>query len=240
MSEELNKLALKAKGDEEARENLIKEQQQMILRTASSASYGYVTTSDDEWAVALEAFSRAIDIYEIEKGDFLPFSQMLIKRALIDYHRGEKRAEQEIPTAPYILEGGGEPEEDIQGVYPAVVKISSQAADTSLKDEIIAANEMLKEYGFRFFDLTECSPRQDKTKEECAAAIRYVQKHSEVLGELKHTHKLPIKVIAKGSGVSKKILDRYRKYLIMAILILEGDYPFIAEYLKFVGKEEDA
>jgi RNA polymerase sigma factor len=36
------------------------------------------------------------------------------------------------------------------------------------------------------------------------------------------------------SGVSRKTLDRYRKYIIMAALILSDDYPQIAEYLKFV------
>ena len=36
------------------------------------------------------------------------------------------------------------------------------------------------------------------------------------------------------SGVSRKTLDRYRKYIIMAALVLSDDYPQIAEYLKFV------
>jgi N-acetylmuramoyl-L-alanine amidase len=40
--------------------------------------------------------------------------------------------------------------------------------------------------------------------------------------------------------VSKKFLDRCRKYIIMAILILDGDYPQLSEYLKFIRKEGTA
>lgn len=104
----------------------------------------------------------------------------------------------------------------------------------------MAANEMLMRYGFRFFDLTECSPQQDKTRQECAKAIRFVLSRPDLLNELEKNKKLPIRTVAVGSEVSKKTLDRYRKYIIMAVLILNGDYPQLSEYLKFVRKEADA
>ena len=58
--------------------------------------------------------------------------------------------------------------------------------------------------------------------------------------ELEKSRKLPIRAVAAGSGVSKKVLDRYRRYVIMAILILNGDYPQLSEYLKFVLKDGTA
>ena len=48
---------------------------------------------------------------------------------------------------------------------------------------------------------------------------------------------LPVKALAAASGISRKTLDRYRKYIIMAVLVLDGDYPQLAEYLKFVKEE---
>jgi RNA polymerase sigma factor len=237
VSSQLNKRALQAAKDEQMRELLIQDQENTILRTASKACGRYVTKSDDEWSVALCAFSKAIDVYAAEKGEFLPFAQMLIKRDLIDFHRSQKAALHEVPVAPHILEGNGEPEEDTQGVYLAVVETSKEAADSSLKEAISAANEMLQQYGFRFFDLTACSPRQEKTRQECAAAIRYMLAHPELCEELRKKRKLPVRSLASGSGVSRKTIDRYRKYLIMAVLILEGDYPQIAEYLKYVREE---
>jgi len=237
MTAQINQLALLAVGDEYQRETIIHRYTQTILRTASSVCHRYVTQSDDEWSVALCAFSRAIDLYAEEKGDFLPFAQMLIKRDLIDHFRKEKRALREVTVAPNVLEGNCEPEEDTDGAYLSVVRASRESADQSLGDEITAANEMLQEYGFRFYDLTQCSPQQDKTRKECAAAIRYMISSPSLTAELKKKRKLPIKELTAGSGVSRKTLDRYRKYVIMAVLILEGDYPQIADYLKFVREE---
>ena len=237
MSNQINRIALSAARDSRLREVLINDNEQTILKTASSVSHRYVTKSDDEWSVALGAFSKAIDVYKTEKGDFLPFAKMIIKRDLVDHYRKTSSGVAEIPIAPGIMEGDRYSEEDSDGVYLTLVEKSKESADTSMKDEIISANEMLKDYGFRFYDLTECSPQQDKTRKECGSAIRYMLEHEELTEELERTRKLPIKALNLGSGVSRKTLDRYRKYIIMAVLILKGDYPHIAQYLKYVRKE---
>ena len=238
MTATINQLALSAARNEQRREELIRAQERTILRTASAACRRFVSRSDDEWSVALCAFSRAVDVYDEAKGDFLPFAQMLIKRELIDYFRAQKSVLREVSVAPHVLEGGGEPEEDPSGVYLAVVKSSREASDHSLREEILAANELLSTYGFRFFDLTECSPQQDKTRKECAVAIRFMLTDSALFSSLGKSRKLPIKALAAASGVSRKTLDRYRKYILMAVLILDGDYPQLAEYLKFVKEAQ--
>ena len=200
MTATINQLALSAAGDEDRREELILSQEQTILRTASAACRRFVSRSDDEFSVALCAFSKAVDVYDEEKGDFLPFAQMLIKRDLIDWFRSQKNTLREISVAPHVLEGDGEPEEDPSGAYLAVVKSSREASDHSLRDEIVAANEMLQDYGFRFFDLTECSPQQDKTRKECALAIRFMLTDSALFSALKKSRKLPIKALSAASG----------------------------------------
>ena len=241
MSNSINELALAAKIDGLQREALIRSHENLILKTASRASFRYVTKSDDEWSIALCAFSDAIDSYRPDQGGFLPFSQMLIKRALIDYHRSTARHLTEISTSPFVLEGVDEDPDDWEkSVFLAVAEQSRESADRSLPDEIAAANEALQRYGFRFFDLTDCSPQQEKTKQACAAAIRFVLSRPRLLEEMEKTRKLPIRAVADGSGVSKKILDRYRKYIIMAVLILNGEYPQLSEYLKYVRKEGTA
>ena len=234
MNIKINQLAVKASVKPEKREELIRSQTQMILRTASSACHHYVTQSDDEWSVALNAFSRAIDAYSEEEGDFLPFAQMLIKRDLIDYYRSQKKYDHEVLVPSHVLEGNGDPEEDTENIYLAVVNSSHETADTRLRDEILAINELLSRYGFRFYDLTECSPQQDKTRMECRQAIRTVLADQALYSLLEKKRKLPIRALSNASGVSRKTLDRYRKYIIMAALVLCGDYPYLAEYLRFV------
>ena len=146
----------------------------------------------------------------------------------------------EISTSPFVLDGTEDYEDERnKSIYLTVAEQSKDAADQTLREEILSANEQLKRYGFRFFDLTECSPQQEKTKRECAKAIRYVLADQALVQELEKTGKLPIRKVAS-SGASKKALDRYRKYIIMAVIILHGDYPQIAEYLKFVWKEDNS
>ena len=235
MQQSVNAAALRAKKDERAREELIGKYEETILRTAAAVSRRYVSRSDDEWSVALCAFSHAIDLYDETKGDFLPFAQMLIRRELVDAYRSEARRAGELSVAPHVLDGSAEPDEDDENVYLAVVRDSVEAADRSLHDEIVAANAMLMEYGFRFFDLTECSPRQEKTRQECAAAVRGLLKDPPLLVSLlRQNRKLPASELHRLSGISRKTLDRYRKYIIMAALILSDDYPQLADYLKFV------
>ena len=234
MSQPVNQLALSAAADEQAREKLITDQEQMILRMASKVCRRYVSKSDDEWSVALCAFSRAIDRYTEERGDFLPFAAMLIKHDLIDYYRAEHGENENTISLSALDRPGRSAEEVITAASAPVGDVSENA----LKIEIEAANDMLQQYGFRFFDLTECSPRQDKTREQCALAVRTVLHEPILLAELQQKKKLPIRVLASRSQVPRKTLDRYRKYIIMAVLVLEGDYPHIAEYLKFMRKED--
>ena len=234
MRDSVNTAAFAASCDARKREDLILSQEQTILRTASLVCNRFITRQDDEWSVALSAFNRAIDTYDSEKGDFLPFAQMLIRRSLIDYFRSSKSSQSEVLVAPHIMEGNGEPGEDKDGVYLAVVSASTARSSNGLRDEIISMNEKMRAFGFRFFDLTDCSPRQEKTKQECAVAVRQMLSRSELLSELEKTHRLPIRPLSASSGVPRKTLDRYRKYLIMAVLVLSGDYPFLQEYLKFM------
>lgn len=243
MKQDINALALAAKDNDAIREELILQQEKFILRTASLASFRFVTKSDDEWSIALYAFSDSIDHYSAERGNFLPFARMLIRRSLIDWHRSNASYQNEITVSPFVLEGqcGEEADDTEKAVCMAVNRQSMrQSEGGSLQDEIIAANQALELYGFRFFDLTECSPKQDRTKEQCAEVIRYVIARPELVRELEWSRKLPVQAIVKGSGVSRKLIDRYRKYLIMAVVILCGDYPHLAEYLKFVRREAQA
>ncbi len=243
MSDNVNILAAAAAGDDNLRESFIVGQEQLILSTASRASYRYITKSDDEWSIALCAFSDAIDRYDPSQGDFVPFARMLMKRALIDFHRKTAAHLTEVSTSPFVLEGTEDAEEADEwskSVYLAVSEQSRKEADRDLREEITAANEMLQQYGFRFFELTACSPQQEKTKQECARAIRFVLADRKLLEELEKSRKIPARAVSAGSGVSRKTMDRYRKYIIMAVLVLHGDFPKLSEYLKFVWKEESA
>ncbi|MEZ4510164.1 MAG: sigma factor [Eubacteriales bacterium] len=224
-------LVLRAAGDERAREELIQRHEKNILRVASRAKHRFVTKSDDEWSIALCAFSRAIDTYRLEKGAFGPYAETLIRRSLIDAHRAEARHANELLVSPDSFDGELR-EDEPNRVRTVVASESMRAADTTLRDEILAANLELEQFGFRFFDLTDCSPSRAATREACLSAAEAVLSSEEVFHQFQRTKQLPVKRLIQQHGVAKKLIERYRRYIIAAVVIRAGDYPALNGYMR--------
>jgi len=96
--------------------------------------------------------------------------------------------------------------------------------------------KLLSRYGFSFFDLTDCSPKAGKTKTACAQAVAYLLQDENLIRKMQETCMLPIKEILQHTKISRKILERYRKYIIAATEILNGEYPLLAEYMNYIRK----
>ena len=235
---ELDSLALEAKTDPSAMDQLIRRQEGYILKCASKTCYRYVTKSDDEWSIALLAFTQAVENYDLEKGNFLSFVDLVIKRRLIDYIKSQNKYNYEVSVDPIIFDT--EPEEDSEDVSlrVAVAEQVTKHDNNDLKWEIEAANKIFTEYGFSFYDLSECSPHAAKTRKACATAVNYLLSNPLLLNEIRSTKQLPLKIIEKGSHVPRKILERHRKYIIAAIEILSGEYPYLADYLRYIREEK--
>ena len=235
---------LPAKNDEAKRNELIQKNEQAILKIASARCHRYITKSDDEWSVALYAFSTAIDRYDESKGSFEAFAGVSIEHALVDHYRHNKAALMEIS-----LDEEGEYSEDEltdPGMERAALKslriqdinrYKEEERQRSLKEEIEEVNAILKKWGYSFYELVDYAPRQNRSMEACRLVLRYMLKHSELTQKALRDGQLPVRDILKATGVPKKIPERHRKYLLMALLVLDGDYPLLAQYLKFVRKE---
>lgn len=236
MLSEIDKLAVRAATDERARERIIQTQERTILKITSRVTHRFVTKSDDEWSVALYAFSKAIDTYNADTGPFLTYAETVIRRSLIDEFRKQTRRSREIAVPPNTFDGAGE-ELEFSSVQYAVVRNSIRAADSSLRDEITALAGACESFGFVFSDLIQVSPRQEKTRSACARAVRFLLCDPERLERLFETHQLPMQALIQQAFLSKKLLDRHRKYIITATIVLTGDYPALAEYFTFIGNE---
>ncbi len=224
-------LALRAAEDERAREELILRHEKNILRTASRAKHRFVTKSDDEWSIALHAFSRAVDTYRQDRGAFLPYAETLIKRSLIDAHRAEAKFSKEISVSPDAFDG--EQEDGAPNpVLTAVARQSASAADTALRDEILAANEELGNFGFSFFDLTQCSPTRESSKQACLRAAEAVLEQKTSVRQMMRTKQLPVQRLTGECGIPKKMIERYRRYIIAMVVIRAGDYPALNGFIR--------
>ena len=208
-----------------------------ILKCASSVARCYISKNDDEWSIALAAFLEAIKSYSIEKGSFLNFAELVMRRRTVDYIRSKSRYAPEIPINPALFDTDSDEEEDDLSVKISVAEKVSNPTDNSLKLEIELANDVFSSYGFTFFDLADCSPKAGKTKQACARAITYMLKTPILVSNMKVLKLLPIKMIEKNTKIPRKVLERHRKYIIAAIEIISGDYPYLAEYMRFIREE---
>lgn len=228
---------LSARKDEALLEELIRQNEALILRTASSVCKRYITRGDDQWSIALQAFVESVYDYRPGTGDFTGFACLVIRRRLIDYERSQARYRAETPHAPQDFEGSARASET-GGGYELALK-SSVRYDGNITLEIEAVSEIFARYGFTFFDLADCSPKSMKTKKNCSIAAAYILKNPVLLHELRASGQLPLKIIEKNTNVPRKILERHRRYIIAAVEIVSGDYPLLAEYMHGVRKEMD-
>ncbi|WP_283606981.1 sigma factor [Faecalispora anaeroviscerum] len=234
---ETDQLAVKAAADVAYLELLVKRNEFFILKCASSSVHRYITKSDDEWAIALHAFSLAVKDYTPERGRFLSFCEMVIRRKMIDYLRTQSKYHEEISVSPTVFDSPPEEEEDDVVLRTEVSQKIAVITDDSIRLEIDAVSKTLTEYGFSFFDLTGNSPKADKTKTACAKAVAYLVKNPILLNNMRESKLLPIKQVSNESGVPRKILERHRKYIIAAAEIITGDYPCLADYMLYIRKE---
>lgn len=243
MPEDTSREAIEAKADAAFRNKYIEKNKRFILASAYKAVGHFVTDNDDEYSVALIAFNEAIDSYVREKGDFNAFAALVIRRRLYDYIKSEAKYNNEIAVEPSAMDGDvDEDAEDLAlNIEVRRKEAEASAQDTSyrpdvnpIKDEIEAVQGLLAGYGFSFFDLTECSPKADKTKKACAAAINYILSDDWLIAKMQSSHTLPIKEIKEKTKIPQKNLERHRKYIIAAAEILNGEYPLLAEYLSYI------
>ena len=233
-----NQAAKEAGRDPNKREVFLRDTQIYILRITSRLTNRSITTSDEEWSIALLAVSSALDSYDDSKGDFWPYAALVIKNRLTDWYRSNARLKAEISVRPEAFEGDVDEDDPDFNFQMEVREHIGVTTENTLKDEIEALQEELEDYGISFFDLAECSPRAEKTRKSCASLISSLfTPPPPLVPKMKKSRNLPIKEMLGRVKISRKIVDRYRKYLITSALILDGDYPGLADYLGYVREQ---
>ncbi len=235
-----NERAVKAASNPVEKERFLDDAGTHILALTAKICSHPVTRSDDEWSAGLLAVSDAIDSYDPEKGDFWGYAAIIIKNRLINMYRKEQNSSREIPVSPQVFDGEiTEDDPEISMKLKVMESLTTDDTDPSgsLADEILALTKELEEYGISFFDLTKCSPRAEKTRKGCAEVIASIFLPPPLVEYLKKKKILPSSELQKRSGQNIKFLDKFRKYLIAATLILDGDYPQISEYVECMKPE---
>lgn len=233
----INEKALMAAKDDKILSEFINEHNHFIINCAYRTTHKYITQSEDEWSISLIAFTNAVKTYTPHKGGFVPYSELLIKRSLIDYYRAAQKFKPELSVSPDIFDSEPYDEEYDISIKLEVSDKLSKVCDNNLKYEIEAANSEFVKFGFSFYDLTKCSPKSSKTKAACKQAVLYVLDNPLIHNEINQLKQLPIKLIQKNTNLPRKTLEHHRRYILAAIVILSGEYPLLADYITFIRKE---
>lgn len=217
-------------GDAAARDQVIRDFTSFILRVSSQAAGHYLRPGvDDEFSIGLMAFNEAIDGYEAARGSFISFAQTVIRRRIIDYYR--RRPHQEVLMTD--LE-----EADEEG-HTANLSLDRAAQSTwrfqqeenERRQQIEEYQSVLREFGISFEDLVTNCPKHRDARERVMQVARDLASHEELAHYLLTRRELPLKRLGAKAWISRKTLERHRKYIIAVSLILLHDWPLLKAYV---------
>ena len=220
-----------AKEDLQKADDLIRDYIPFIRSEASKYISRLCTEQDDEYSIAMIAFHEAILGYERGRGAFLSYASMLIRSRIIDFQRKETRHQGHISL---YAESGDDDRTIMDEVADERDHFEESANLEATKQEIEELSAVMADFGVSFSDVADNSPKQERTLEACASAIRYAAENKYLLDELLRTKKLPMAQLVTGSGAERKTLERHRKYILAMLLIQTNGYEIIRGHLRHV------
>lgn len=227
-----------AKESADKADDLIRSYIPFIRSEATKFMGRLCTDQDDEYSIAMLAFYEAIMGYERGRGTFLGYAALLIKSRLIDYTRKEGRHQGQISLDEEI--GGEDDRELVDTLADSRDYYEKSAYREATRQEIEELSGVMAQFDVSFSDVADNCPKQERTMEACAKAIRYAGENKKLLDELLRTKKLPLAQLVQGSGAERKTLERHRKYILAMLLIQTNGYEIIRGHLYHVLKKGGA
>lgn len=225
-------LAEARNGDRAARDLLIRRYTPLVLRIASRLRGRYLQVGqDDEVSIGLMGFNEAIDGYDPARGvSFVAFAEVVVRRRLIDYLRREAKRP-EVPLTVFDEEDEEGNTGNFAQTRQALDDHARQNEAWERRQEILRYQGLLSRYGISFAELVDISPKHGDARRRAIEAARIVASTPEYRQHLKQRKELPMKSLEERVQVSRKTLERQRKYIIAVALILMEDLVYLREYL---------
>lgn len=225
------------KGDDKSREWLIQEYRPFVLRIASRICKRQIYWNQDEASISLIAFNDAIDRFEPTYGkSFDNFSQLIIHNRLIDEFRKNSSLYQ---SESLYYDSTDEMEASYYEVASSLMVYNQEQSKNDLASEMIKYDQTLQGYGIQMEELEQNSPQHKDTRMALIRIAKLFSNQPLMVTHLRKTKQLPLKEMVNYFGVSRKRLERNRKYLISLILIfLEDEFSLIRNTISFMDVGE--
>jgi len=230
-------ILLVQQGKEEERNRIIKKYLPFILKVTSRTCKRFVRAGeDDEVSVALIAFNEALDKYNTEQNSsFFSFAETVIKRRIIDYFRKNQHVNRDLPLSSLASEGEEEEVADCLDKLTwqeAAERYFEREITEIRREEIKEYARQLKDYGIEFRDLVKVSPKHQDARISALQVARLIVSNEKNRLYLERTKTLPMKELVSVAAVSRKTLERQRKYIIALVVILTGEFFYLQDYLE--------
>lgn len=216
-------------GNEEALEPVMGTLIDFCVRVASRTCGVYIYPDDEEASIAQLALWEAIQKYDPDKGSLLMYIGKVVRNRVIDYRR-------KLSTQRRFFTASFNPQVMEQALPSQVEEIVDEIARNQ---EIHNLSQELQYFGIAFSELPGVSPRQNRTRKQALEAAGYIASDMELEDYLKRKKMLPIVMLEDRYRVNRKILDRYRKYIVAAAMILIGDYAYLRGYLHTEKRDDE-
>lgn len=222
------------KGDTELQNQLIDQYKPFVAKAVSSVCKRYISEKDDEFSIGLIAFNEAIEKYSTEKGSsLLAFAELIIKRKVIDYIRKEARNAQTVNIDLQEFEEGEASQSKIEADL-SIVEYQRLVEQEHRREEILFYQKRLKEFGLTLAELIEHSPKHVDARQNAMKVAQILVENDELKQVLFQKKQLPVKQLEERVEVSRKTIERNRKYIIAMAIILSGDFIYLKDYIKGV------
>ncbi len=223
MAETLEARVLSAKRSQKELEALLTEYRPFIISAVLSVC---PTGGDDAFQTGFIAFTQAVELYEKEKGSFLSLAKTIIKRKVVDFVRKEKTVKEDA-----VLDSAqDESDNAVQLASSQVYRVNVENEER--REEILLLTSELSKWSISVSQLSKASPRHESTKNACKTIIYEMINNEKLLALFKNEKKLPVMELMRKTGIKRKLIEDHRRYIVAAIIIHTGDFPYMREYIK--------
>ena len=226
----LEQLLARAKeGDAGARNSLIEAHRDIVFSVVSTYCRRVVHWGrDDELSIGLIAFNEAISRYEFQRNvPFLAFARLVIRSRLTNYFRQEGRR---FGSST----GAGTGEEKVLNEAAAWEEFVWDRAAEDRAEEIMDYQKTLAEFGISLDELVLLSPKHRDSRMALISAAKSLAAENELFERLGRKERLPVRKVAAKTGLSPKVIEKNRKYLLALAVIFR--YPdrfiYLNSYIK--------
>jgi len=223
-----------AKSDKRTLNALLLDYMPFIKKCVASSFFKSQSRADN-LTDAMLAFAHSVQTYNPEQGAFIQYAAKVIRNRLFDSVRKELSVRKRFFSFSTLIN-----EKDIIWETEISLQAYNKAEEEKkLSFEIEEINGEFAKWGFSWAVLLKKCPKQERSRRIAMQIAETVQQDSDLLADTLRTFQLPVSRLA--ALYPRKVLEKYRHYIIALIILSQGNYPYIYSFLPhhFTIEEEN-